>query len=336
MFARHFAANFVNLLIVGMLVFAGAVYWGKNQYSAQGPLAADTSFEVEKGDKFRNVADRLEEAGIIDNAMIFKVGARYAGQDEKLKFGNYAVPAAASMEDVVALITSGRAISEQVTFPEGFTSYQIVERLKAVEGLTGELGELPLEGSLAPNTYAYVKGDSRQNVLDKMIGAQQKILDAAWENRAANLPFSTKEEALIIASIIEKETPQKDELAVVSGVIMNRLRKDMPLGMDSTTVYEFTKGNPQNMRSIRRSDLVKDTKYNTRRYAGLPPTPIGNPGKQAIEAALAPEASEFLFFVADGSGGHVFAKTLKEHNTNVAKWRKIERERKAKEAKANK
>lgn len=335
MFARHFAANFVNLLIVGMLVFAGAIYWGKNQYSAQGPLEADTNFEVVKGDRFRKVADRLEEAGIIESATVFKIGARYAGQDNKLKFGNYAVPAAASMEEVVALITSGRAISEQVTFPEGFTSYQIVERLKAVEGLSGELGDLPAEGSLAPNTYAYVKGDTRQQILDKMAKAQISILDAAWENRADNLPFSTKEEALIVASIIEKETPQKDELGIVSGVIMNRLNKGMPLGMDSTTVYEFTKGNPKNMRSIRRSDLVKDTKYNTRRYAGLPPTPIGNPGKEAIEAALAPEASEFLFFVADGTGGHVFAKTLKEHNANVAKWRKIERERKAKEANAN-
>mgnify|MGYP003624650818 FL=1 len=335
MFARHFAANFVNLLIVGVLVFAGAVYWGKGQYVATGPLSADTNFEVMKGDRFRDVADRLETAGVIKNAVIFKVGARYAGQDNKLKFGDYAVPAAASMEEVVALITSGRAISEQVTFPEGFTSFQIVERLNAIEGLTGELVELPAEGSLAPNTYAYIKGDTRQKVLDKMVGAQQSILDAAWENRAPDLPFSTKEEALIIASIIEKETPQKAELALVSGVIMNRLRKDMPLGMDSTTVYEFTAGNPKNMRSIRRSDLVKDTKYNTRRYAGLPPTPIGNPGQEAIQAALSPEASEYLFFVADGTGGHAFAKTLKEHNANVAVWRKVERERKAKAAQAN-
>jgi len=335
MFARHFAANFVNLLIIGCLVFAGFVYWGKGQYSADGPLAADTNFEVKQGDRFRPVAERLEQAGIIRNATIFNVGARYAGHDGNLKFGNYAVPAGASMEDVVALITSGRAISEQVTFPEGFTSYQIVARLNQVEDLSGELGDLPVEGSLAPNTYAYVKGDTRQKVLQKMLDAQAKILDAAWENRSDDLPYDTKEEALIVASIIEKETPQKDELRIVSGVIMNRLSQGIPLGMDSTTVYEFTQGNPQNMRSIRRSDLVKDTPYNTRRFPGLPPSAIGNPGKQAIEAAVNPETTDFLFFVADGTGGHVFAKTLKEHNINVAKWRKIERERKAKEAQAN-
>lgn len=335
MFARHFAANFVNLLIIGCLVFAGAVYWAKAEYASEGPLKADTNFEVKKGDRFRKVAVRLEEAGIIENATIFKVGARYAGQDGKLKFGNYAVPAGASMEDVVALITSGRAISEQVTFPEGFTSYQIIERLNEVADLEGELDGLPKEGSLAPNTYAYVKGDTRQKILQKMADAQTKILDAAWENRADDLPYDTKEEALIIASIIEKETPQKDELGIVSGVIMNRLRQGIPLGMDSTIVYEFTKGNPKNMRSIRRSDLVKDTEYNSRRFAGLPPTAIGNPGEQAIQAAVNPEETEFLYFVADGTGGHVFAKTLKEHNVNVAKWRKIERERKAKAAQAN-
>jgi UPF0755 protein len=335
MFARHFAANFVNLLVVGGIAFAGFVYWAKGQYSVDGPLAVDTKFEVKSGDRFRRVADRLEDQGIISDATIFKVGARYAGLDDKLKFGNYAVPAGSSMEDVVALITSGRAISEQVTFPEGFTSVQIIQRLNEVAELDGELDGLPAEGTLAPNTYAYVKGDTRRKILQKMVDAQTQILDAAWENRADDLPYSEKEEALIIASIIEKETPQKDELGIVSGVIMNRLRQGIPLGMDSTIVYEFTKGDPKNMRSIRRSDLVKDTPYNSRRFAGLPPTAIGNPGKRAIEAAVNPEATEFLYFVADGTGGHVFAKTLREHNNNVAKWRKIERERKAKAAQAN-
>jgi len=138
-----------------------------------------------------------------------------------------------------------------------------------------------------------------------------------------------------VASIIEKETPQKDELGLVSGVIVNRLERNQPLGMDSTTVYEFTKGNPKNMRSIRRSDLTKDTPYNTRRFKGLPPTPIGNPGKQAIEAALNPTATDFLYFVADGTGGHTFTKTLAEHRAATAKWREIERKRKADAAKAN-
>ena len=194
--------------------------------------------------------------------------------------------------------------------------------------MEGEIGPLPIEGSLAPNTYSYQKGDSRRNILRKMSEIQSNILDTAWKLRSQDLPFDTKKDAIIIASIIEKETSQINELKLVSGVIMNRLRSGIPLGMDSTIVYEFTEGNPKNMRSIKQSDLEKNTKYNTRKFSGLPPSAIGNPGKLAIEAALNPEKTEFLYFVANGSGGHIFAKTLKEHNKNVAQWRKIEKKRK--------
>ena len=234
-----------------------------------------------------------------------------------------------SMSEVLALITSGKAINEQITFPEGFTSYQIVERLKSNLELEGEVGPLPTEGSLAPNTYSYQKGDTRRDILKKMAEMQKNIINEAWISRSKNLPFSNKKEAIIIASIIEKETSQKNELKLVSGVIMNRLKSGIPLGMDSTIVYEFTKGNPKNMRSIKQSDLKRDSKYNTRKFSGLPPSAIGNPGQLAIEAALNPEQTDYIYFVADGSGGHVFAKTLKEHNRNVAKWRKIEQKRKS-------
>jgi UPF0755 protein len=158
-----------------------------------------------------------------------------------------------------------------------------------------------------------------------MTEMQKNIINKAWTSRSKDLPFNNKKEAIIIASIIEKETSQKNELRLVSGVIMNRLKSGIPLGMDSTIVYEFTKGNPKNMRSIKQSDLKRDSKYNTRKFPGLPPSAIGNPGKLAIEAALNPEKTDFFYFVADGSGGHIFAKTLKQHNINVAKWRKIER-----------
>jgi UPF0755 protein len=234
------------------------------------------------------------------------------------------------MLDVLALITSGRAINEQITFPEGFTSYQIVERLKSNLELDGEIGPLPIEGSLAPNTYSYQKGDKRRDILQKMSKIQDDILDTAWKLRSKDLPFDTKKDAIIVASIIEKETAQTNELKLVAGVIVNRLKSGIPLGMDSTIVYDFTNGNPKNMRSIKQSDLEKNTKYNTRKFAGLPPSAIGNPGKLAIEAALNPEKTEFFYFVADGSGGHIFAKTLNEHNKNVAKWRKIERALKSK------
>jgi len=330
MIARHFAANFVNFLIVIFLVIASLIYWAKNQYQDEGPLKSDISFEVKKGDIFRNVSADLAKQGIITNSIIFNVWARYAKQDENLKFGNYMISSKSSMSEVLALITSGKAINEKITFPEGFTSYQIVERLKSNVELEGEVGPFPVEGSLAPNTYSYQKGDSRRNILKKMQEMQKNIINEAWNSRSKDLPFSNKKEAIIIASIIEKETSRNNELKLVSGVIMNRLKAGIPLGMDSTIVYEFTKGNPKNMRSIKQSDIKKDSKYNTRKYSGLPPSAIGNPGKLAIEAALNPEKTDFLYFVADGSGGHVFAKTFKEHNINVSKWRKIERAKKSK------
>jgi UPF0755 protein len=330
MIARHFAANFVNFLIIIFLVIASLIYWAKSQYQDEGPLMSDISFEVKKGDMFRNVSADLARRGIISNSVIFNVWARYAKQDENLKFGNYLISSKSSMSEVLALITSGKAINEQITFPEGFTSYQIVERLKSYSELEGEVGPLPAEGSLAPNTYSYQKGDTRRDILKKMEQKQKNIINEAWISRSKNLPFSNKKEAIIIASIIEKETSQNSELKLVSGVIMNRLKSGIPLGMDSTIVYEFTKGNPKNMRSIKQSDLKRESKYNTRKFSGLPPSAIGNPGKLAIEAALNPDETDFLYFVADGSGGHVFAKTLKEHNVNVAKWRKIERAKKSK------
>jgi UPF0755 protein len=328
MIARHFAANFVNFLIVIFLVIASAVYWAKNQYQNEGPLKSDISFEVKKGDRFRNVSADLAKQGIISNSVIFNVWARYAKQDENLKFGNYLISSKSSMSEVLALITSGKAINEQITFPEGFTSYQIVERLKSNMELEGEVGPFPAEGSLAPNTYSYQKGDTRRNILKKMQEMQKDIINEAWISRSKDLPFDSRKEAIIIASIIEKETSRNNELKLVSGVIMNRLKAGIPLGMDSTIVYEFTKGNPKNMRSIKQSDIKKDSKFNTRKYSGLPPSAIGNPGKLAIEAALNPEKTDFFYFVADGSGGHAFSKTLKEHNINVAKWRKIEKNKK--------
>jgi UPF0755 protein len=324
MIARHFAANFVNFLIVIFVIIAGFVYWAKNQYQSEGPLKSDINFEVKKGDRFRNVSFNLEKLGVINNSTIFNVWARYTKQDNKLKFGNYLIPRKSSMPDVLALLTSGKSINEQITFPEGFTSYQIVERLKSNLDLEGEIGPLPIEGSLAPNTYSYQQGDTRRGILKKMSDTQNDILDNAWKLRSNDLPFNSKKDAIIIASIIEKETSQTNELKLVSGVIMNRLRSDIPLGMDSTIVYEFTNGNPKNMRSIKQSDLEKNTRYNTRKLLGLPPSAISNPGKLAIEAALNPEKTDFLYFVADGTGGHVFSKTLSEHNKNVAKWRKIE------------
>ncbi|MEJ6751960.1 MAG: endolytic transglycosylase MltG, partial [Amylibacter sp.] len=244
MIARHIAANFVNLLIICFVVLAGSIYWANKQYQSDGPLKSDVNFEVKKGDRFRMVSADLEKLGIIKNDVIFNVWARYLEQDDKLKFGNYLIPSGSSMQQVVSLITSGKGINEQITFPEGFTSYQIVERLKANSNLIGDIVILPAEGSLAPNTYSYQNGDSRRDILKKMSDMQNEILDKAWKLRSNELPFKNKKEAIIIASIIEKETSQTKEMRLVSGVIMNRLKSGIPLGMDSTIVYDFTGGNP--------------------------------------------------------------------------------------------
>lgn len=327
--ARHIAANFLNLLVVGLVLLGAFALWAQKELTREGPLGAPVVFEVPRGASFEPVADALADLGAIRSASLFRIAARYQGQDQALKFGEYEIPAGASMNEVLAVITSGRGILYQVTIPEGFTSYQIVERLMADPNLTGEIAALPPEGSLAPNTYAYNRGDSRESVIRRMEAAQSVALAAAWDNRAEGLPLSSPQEALILASIIEKETGVAGERAEVAAVFINRLNRGMKLQTDPTVIYGLTEGKGSLGRGLLRSELARPTPYNTYVIEGLPPTPIANPGQAAIEAALNPAQSDYLYFVADGSGGHAFARTLVEHNANVAKWRRIEAERRA-------
>ena len=215
----------------------------------------------------------------------------------------------------------------RIALAEGVTSWQVVEALKAADFLEGDVAELPPEGSLAPDSYEVRIGDSRMAVLERMQAAQIKRLDAAWAARADGLPLANKEEALVLASIVEKETGIAAERRQVASVFINRLNQNMRLQTDPTVIYGITKGQGILGRGLRQSELRRKTDYNTYQIDGLPPGPIANPGKAAIEAALNPDSTEYIFFVADGTGGHAFAKTLKEHNANVAKWRKIEAER---------
>ncbi len=214
----------------------------------------------------------------------------------------------------------------RVAVAEGATSWQIVEGLKAAGFLSGDISGVPAEGSLAPDTYDVKRDASRQELVNEMAGRQTRILEAAWEGRDPDLPYASPEEALIMASIVEKETGVAAERPVVASVFVNRLRQGMRLETDPTVIYGVTKGEAVLDRGLRRSELQRRTPYNTYQIEGLPPTPIANPGKAAIEAALHPEQTNFIFFVADGSGGHAFARTLEEHNANVARWREIERQ----------
>ncbi|MDE2914858.1 MAG: endolytic transglycosylase MltG [Paracoccaceae bacterium] len=324
---RHVASNAFNLVILALVLVAGVLAWGRHEFHRSGPLAADSVFIIEKGESLYAVADRLESDGIISNAAVFRIGARFLRLEEALKYGEYPLAARSTMKAVLERLTSGRGVFYWVTVPEGFTVHQVLARIADVDELTGEVNMSPAEGSLAPDTYAVSKGDSRQSVIDRMRMAQSAILEDAWEGRAANLPLDSPEEALILASIVERETGVESERSEVAAVFVNRLRRGWKLQSDPTVIYGLTGGQSSLGRGLRESELASDTPYNTYIISGLPPTPIANPGRASIEATLRPADSDNMFFVADGTGGHVFSATLAEHNRNVARWRRMERER---------
>jgi len=244
----------------------------------------------------------------------------------RLRAGEYQIPAHASMRDVMGILVQGKALLYKVTIPEGLTSQQIVERLKADAVLTGDISEVPQEGTLLPETYSFPRGTTRQQIVDQMRRHQEQVLDELWDQRAPNLPFTSREEAMTMASIVEKETGRPEERRLVASVFVNRLRKGMRLQSDPTIIYGITGGNGSLERPILQSDIDKATPYNTYQVAGLPPTPIANPGRASIEATLNPAETDYLYFVADGTGGHVFSSNLAEHTRNVAHWREVERQ----------
>ena len=324
---RHVAANTLTLLILLLVLAFGLITWGQAQFRAPGPLAEPLRFEVERGEGLGSVADKLADAGAIGNASLFRIGARYGELDEGLRFGEYELPAGASMREILELLNQGGNVVRQVVVPEGWTSFQVVEALRANEDLTGEIAEVPPEGSLAPAGYDYQRGDTRESLLARMREEQDRILAEAWAGRDPDLPVETPEQLLILASIVEKETGVPEERGVIAGVFVNRLRLGMRLQTDPTVIYGITQGRETLGRGLRASELAEATPFNTYVIGGLPPTPIANPGRDAILAAANPEDTEALYFVADGTGGHVFAETLEEHNANVVAWRRIEAER---------
>jgi UPF0755 protein len=325
---RHIAANALTLFIPILIAIGGVIAWAQSEYKGDGPLADPIVFEVERGQGLASVARNLEDQGAISNQSIFRMAARYQKRDQSLKFGEYNIPAGSSMASILDILTSGRSIQYRVTIAEGLTSFQVVEKLKAVEVLVGEVEELPPEGSLAPNTYQVLRGENRAQVIARMQAAQTKLLEEAWAARDPEVPLKSAEDALILASIVEKETGVAEERGLVASVFVNRLRQGMRLQTDPTVIYGITLGKGPLGRGLTRSELRKPTPYNTYVIQGLPPTPIANPGKAAIEATLNPPESRYRFFVADGTGGHAFAETLTEHNLNVRRWRQIEAERK--------
>ncbi|MGR3500991.1 endolytic transglycosylase MltG [Pseudaestuariivita sp.] len=296
------------------------------------------SYLIPAGASMSEIVDQVTRGGAstCGTEMVFRIGVtRQEVQLRELdpQTGRYAETAAydPTAEEapaaIAALYDTPGDTRIRVAIAEGATSWQIVNALQSVPLLTGEVDDMPVEGSLAPDSYEVRKGDTVESVVDRMAAAQTRILAEAWESRVADLPLESAEEALILASIIEKETGVAEERRQVSSVFINRLNRGMRLQTDPTVIYGITNGEGVLGRGLRQSELRRATPYNTYVIPGLPPTPIANPGRAAIEAALDPDSTDYLFFVADGTGGHAFAQTLEEHNRNVAVWRRIEAER---------
>ncbi len=315
----------------GTLFRIGAEYSEKTQQLKAG------SFLVPEGASMVEIVDIVTRGGknTCGTEIVYRVGVRRTQvqvrelDPETNKYVE-AVAFIPADDEVPAAYTEVRAEADvryRIALAEGVTSWQIVEALKAADFLEGEVAEVPGEGLLAPDSYEVKLGSSRVDVLEKMQAAQVKILDGAWAARAEGLPLASKEEALVLASIVEKETGIAEERRQVSSVFINRLNQGIRLQTDPTVIYGITNGESILGRGLRQSELRRKTDYNTYQIDGLPPGPIANPGKAAIEAALNPDSTEYIFFVADGTGGHAFAVTLREHNENVAKWRAIEAER---------
>jgi UPF0755 protein len=315
-------------LLVVLLGVVGGGLWLVLPWFAQAPAApqaAPQRFTVAKGASLTAVAGDLHDAGLISSPRQFLLLARLLGDDAAVQAGRYAIPPGIAWGDLLKLLQSGAVERAAITIPEGLPAVLVAERLLAEKSLTGPVA-VPAEGSVLPETYEIEPGEPRAKVLARMQAAMRETLAELWKDRAATAVVKTPEEAVILASIVEKETGKASERRMVAGVYSNRLRQGMKLDADPTVVYPVTKGRPLGRR-IRRSELAADTGYNTYLKPGLPAGPIANPGRASLAAVLDPAPTEALFFVADGSGGHVFASTLAEHNANVAKWYALRRER---------
>ncbi|MBV9062226.1 MAG: endolytic transglycosylase MltG [Alphaproteobacteria bacterium] len=318
------------LIAILLLAVVSAVTFFVEQWNffAPGPAAPKgkgTLVWIKRGQGSAQIAHQLQDSGVVQNALLFRLGVRLRGKNAALKAGEYAFPSRASMADVMGILAEGKSIQHKITVAEGLTSQMIFDIVQRDPALTA--GDKPLavpeEGALLPETYLFTRGTPRGDILARMRNAQRRLVAQLWPKRAAGLPLQGPEDAITLASIVEKETALPEERRHIAAVFINRLRLGMKLQSDPTTIYGITKGYPLG-RGLRESELAAATPYNTYVIAGLPPTPICNPGKDSITAVLEPGSSNDLYFVANGAGGHVFSSSIAEHQQNVALWRQIE------------
>ncbi len=326
--ARHPAVIFLNLLITAAvlaIVVAGVGFLMiRGQFEGEGTLEQARTVTIPSGTGPLAIARDLEEQGLISSSWAFFAGVYINGQQGNLKAGEYLIRANASMRDMMDTFVAGRGILYAISFPEGLTSKQIIDRVLADDRLTGSVSAVPPEGSLLPETYKFSRGDTRQSVLDRMARDMERAVADVWSRRASGLPLTSPEELLILASIVEKETALADERSRVAAVFINRMRLNMRLQTDPTVIYGLFggEGKPEGF-ALSRADLESQTAYNTYVIDGLPPGAIANPGRASLEAVANPSRTGDLYFVADGTGGHAFAETYDDHLRNVVRWRQI-------------
>jgi len=333
--ARHPVVIIMNfamtILVVGVLGAVGLFFFGKLRFEQASHFGQARTVSIERGKSLREIAEELHERGLISSKWIFIAGVRANQMQDDLKSGDYLIAPHSSMRDIMNAMVSGKAILYSVSIPEGLTSQQIVDRLNADPGLVGEIKEVPAEGSLLPDTYRFSRGDSRQNIIDRMLRERDRVMTAIWTSRDKDLPMKTQAELVTLASIVEKETGMADERSRVAAVFINRLRSNMRLQSDPTVIYGIYGGaGLPSGTPIRRSDLDAVNDYNTYKINGLPKGPIANPGKASLAAVANPSRTKDLYFVADGTGGHAFAESYADHRKNVARYRKWLAEQKAK------
>ncbi|MDH3240507.1 MAG: endolytic transglycosylase MltG [Alphaproteobacteria bacterium] len=324
---------------LGFAALAAAILAGVGLailYSAldrPGPLGGPAIVVVPKGKGLASIADLLERHRVVASAYVLRAGVRLTGNQGWLRAGEYEFPAGISPRGVIEVLVGGRTVVRKLTIPEGATTAQALRILRGAYGLQGELPRTPEEGSLLPDTYHYSYGDQRHELVERMEQAMVEVTTRLWQGRARDVPLNSPQEAVILASIVERETALGTERPLIAGVFINRLKRDMALQSDPTVAYgvALNEAVPDRVlrRPLTRADLSAPSPYNTYANKGLPPLPIANPGRAALEAVLHPAATKALYFVADGNGGHVFSNTLAEHNRNVRRWRRILKRRRA-------